>query len=105
MLRWRAVGFCADVVFPDVIGGMKRTDELGADLDQEGEIVDADPWAVVDMSTPPEPEQPKVDMGYLVDHWGTDLVLEANGGKVPGKDEIPDLLEKLREQYPRDEVF
>ena len=42
-------------------------------------------------------------MGYLVDHWGTDLVLEANGGQVPGTDEIPDLLEKLREQYPREE--
>ena len=52
MLRWRAVGFCADVVFPDVIGGMKRTDELGANLDQEGEIIDDDPWSVVDMSTP-----------------------------------------------------
>jgi hypothetical protein len=103
MLRWRAVGFCADVVFPDVIGGMKRTDELGADLDQGGEIVDAaqdDPWSII--AKDPEP---RVDMGYLVDNWGTDLVLEANGGKVPGADEIPDLLEKLREQYPRDEVF
>ena len=42
MLRWRAVGFCADVVFPDVLGGMKRTDELGADLTAEGETIEAE---------------------------------------------------------------
>jgi hypothetical protein len=32
MLRWRAIGFCADVVFPLLIGGMKRADELGAGI-------------------------------------------------------------------------
>ena len=41
MLRWRAVGFCADVVFPDVFGGMKRSDELGSDITAEGEVIDA----------------------------------------------------------------
>jgi hypothetical protein len=39
MLRWRAVGYCADVVFPDVIGGMSRPEELGADVDEGGEPV------------------------------------------------------------------
>lgn len=89
MLRWRAVGFCADVVFPDVIGGMKRTDELGANVDQEGNVIDnvidADPWSVV---VAPEPVEPKIDMDYLLDRWTTDQIIEANGGQVPGKDQL-----------------
>jgi len=107
MLRWRAVGFCADVVFPDVIGGMKRTDELGADLDQGGEIVqdDEDPWNTVSMSTPPEP-QPKIDMGYLVDNWGVDKIVEVFGGKIPQTQiEIEGVCGMLRARYPEDEVF
>lgn len=41
MLRWRAVGYCADVVFPDVCGGLYRLEELGAVVDEEGEVVKA----------------------------------------------------------------
>ena len=37
MLRWRAVGYCADVVFPDITGGMYRPEELGAIVNEEGE--------------------------------------------------------------------
>lgn len=37
MLRWRAIGYCADVVFPDVAGGMLRPEELGAEVDEGGE--------------------------------------------------------------------
>jgi len=106
MLRWRAVGFCADVVFPDVIGGMKRFDELGADLDQGGEIVHEDPWNVVSMSTPPEPTEPRIDMGYLVDNWGVEKILEMSGGNIPSTQaDIEWVCTLLREQYPRDEVF
>ena len=106
MLRWRAAGFCADVVFGDLGGGMKRTDELATVVNQEGEPVQADPWNVVSMSTPPGPPEPRIDMGFLVDNWGVDLVLEVNGGKVPSdQDEIKTLLETLQEQYPREEVF
>jgi len=45
MLRWRAIGYCADVVFPDVIGGMYRPEELGADVDADGEPIKQ--WNVV----------------------------------------------------------
>jgi hypothetical protein len=37
MLRWRAIGYVADIVFPDVIGGMGRPEELGATVDADGE--------------------------------------------------------------------
>lgn len=39
MLRWRAIGFCADVVFPDVLAGMKRADEFGAPITPNGDVI------------------------------------------------------------------
>jgi len=39
MLQWRAVGYCADVVFPDICGGLYRPEELGGVVDAEGEPV------------------------------------------------------------------
>jgi hypothetical protein len=39
MLRWRAIGFCADIVFPDVLAGMKTADQLGAAISAEGNII------------------------------------------------------------------
>lgn len=91
MLRWRATGFCADVAFPDVGGGMKRTDELGADLTQDGDtiqgdVIDADPWLITVKDL--EPIEPKIDMDYLFKYWTTDQIIEANGGQVPGKDQL-----------------
>ena len=106
MLRARAIGFCADVVFPDIGGGMKRTDELAPIVNQEGEPVHEDPWNVVSTSTPPEPTEPRIDMGYLVDNWGVDLILKVNGGNIPSTQaDIEWVCTLLREQYPRDEVF
>lgn len=40
MCQWRVIGFVADVVAPDILGGMKRSDELGAAIDQEGNVVE-----------------------------------------------------------------
>jgi hypothetical protein len=40
MLRWRAIGFCSDIVFPDVIAGLSRADEFGAVIDVEGNVVE-----------------------------------------------------------------
>lgn len=40
MLRARAIGFAADVVFPDIIGGLRRADELGAAVDDGGNVID-----------------------------------------------------------------
>lgn len=42
MLRWRAIGFCADIVFPDVLAGMKRADEFGAAITEAGDIIEAE---------------------------------------------------------------
>lgn len=39
MYRWRAVAACARVIFADVILGLYTPDELGATVDDDGEIV------------------------------------------------------------------
>lgn len=60
MLRWRAVGYCADVVFPDVVGGLYRPEELGAEVDADGEPVAS--WSVVKESPPRPPPRTAVAM-------------------------------------------
>lgn len=39
MRQWRAIAACARVVFPDVILGLYTPDEMGADVNEDGEIV------------------------------------------------------------------
>jgi len=57
MLRWRAVGYCADVVFPDVLGGLMRPEELGAEVNAEGAPIEAVSWHVVE-DPKPQPQAP-----------------------------------------------
>lgn len=100
MLKWRAVGFAADVVFPDVLGGLKRTDELGADLDMSGNVVDAtwtpvtsSPTAPAAIVIEPEPAVAVVNntarpsLQDLVSQFGPEAVMQANGGRIPASDE------------------
>jgi hypothetical protein len=87
MLRWRAVGFCADVVFPDVIGGMKRADELGAAISPEGDVIEG-AWEAVP-ATPAQPAQAAStapSLSALVETYGPEAVMAANGGRIPGTD-------------------
>ena len=89
MLRWRAVGFCADVVFPDVLGGMKRADELGANISANGDVIEGT-WVAVAESPVPAPtaiEPGKITLSDIVDRYGADAVMAANGGLIPGTDD------------------
>lgn len=87
MLRWRAVGFCADVVFPDVIGGMKRADEFGADLTPDGNIVEGEvTWKASARPATIPPESPVPTLDELVKQYGAEAVMEAAGGVIPGTD-------------------
>ena len=76
MLRWRAIGFCADVVFPDVIGGLKRADEFGADISPNGEVIDGS-WEIR-VTT-----QPKATLEELIERHGAEAILNANDGIIP----------------------
>jgi len=89
MLRWRAVGFCADVVFPDVIGGLKRADELGADLTPEGDVLEGEykPTEALQAAPElaPEPKQTKT-LDDLLSLYEPSDIMTANGGKIPATD-------------------
>jgi len=95
MLAWRAIGFCADIVFPDVIGGMKRTDELGADITADGETIEPDrPPMEASVKPVPLPDQlvPQMrgsvpTLADLAARYGAEKVMEVNAGKIPGTDE------------------
>lgn len=103
MLRWRAIGFCADVVFGDVIGGLKRADELGADLTPDGDVIEGS-WS----DLPPAPVQPVQQgavtpsvaaaptLAELTERYGPAAIMGANDGKIPGSDdELRAVAEKL----------
>jgi hypothetical protein len=40
MLQWRAVAAACRLVFPDVIGGLYTPEELGAFVDEQGEVIE-----------------------------------------------------------------
>jgi hypothetical protein len=91
MLRWRAIGFCADVVFPDVIGGMKRADELGADITPEGDVINGQ-YKQLDTE-----QQNAVTLEQLVAQYSPERVMEVAGGHIPAtQEELETVAEKLR---------
>lgn len=59
MYRWRAVASCARVVFPDVILGLYTPDEMGATVNEDGEIV-TEPTAPIQLV----PEMTDAERGY-----------------------------------------
>lgn len=101
MLRWRAVGFCADVVFPDIIGGMKRSDELGADITPEGDVIDGKAaWkaGIESTAAPEKPVTPTITLDELVKKYGAEAVMTAAGGVIPGTDADVATVAKALEQ-------
>ena len=74
MLRWRVVGYCIDVVFSDIAGGMKRADEFGAAISPDGEVITA-PWTV-ELQAAPTPTRTQITLQQLVDVYGAEKVFE-----------------------------
>jgi hypothetical protein len=108
MLRWRAVGFVADVVFPDIIGGMKRADEFGATVDASGNVMEGS-WAdVSSVSVAPPPTEPEptpasvvsaISLDELVQQYGAEAVMVAADGRIPATvEEVQKVAEKLGNQ-------
>lgn len=82
MLRWRAIGYCADVVFPDVLGGLLRADDYGAEITEDGDIIDGQ-WQESDSVTDLGNEHVPQLLQALADEYGHDAILEAAGGTLP----------------------
>jgi len=96
MRRWRAVGFCIDVLFSDVCGGMKRADELGASVNADGDVIDAivtdsanaqtsSAGAVPVVQPPPVPAT--VSLDELLQTYSAEEIIVANQGTIPGTDD------------------
>ncbi len=112
MLRWRAVGFALDVVFPDTQGGLKRADEFGATVDHEGNVVEAswsekpassaykqiDPQLQDPAPAPVQGTQGTIGIQDLIDSHGAEAVLVAmqkvTAGKMPDSQEQVDEIAK-----------
>lgn len=79
---WRAMGFTQDIVWPDVTLGMKRSDELGADISPDGNVLQAPADYVIEM---PETEVPQygIDTAKLIELASTDEIMAANNGQFP----------------------
>lgn len=97
MCMWRAIGFCADVVAPDVTGGLttylKMPEQFDIDVNDEGDFV-----RVETMSTPVIGESmATITLNNLVDVYGADRVMAANGGMIPGTQEEIDLIAAVLE--------
>lgn len=98
MLRWRAIGFCADLVFPDVLGGLKRADELGAAITEAGDVIEGqaitpDPRYLPEL--PPVVIAP-LNLESLVETFGAEAVMAANSGKIPATyDELETIARQL----------
>lgn len=99
MLRWRAIGFCADVVFPDILGGLKRADEFGADIDKMGNVVSLD-WSkaktsnnVIEITDDMIPVSAIIEskIDQLIQQYGIDHIMqisrEVNGIDIPRTEE------------------
>lgn len=90
MCLWRAVGFAADVVFPDVTAGMttlmKAPEMYGVALTEGGDVIDAGP-ATVD--TDPLQE--------LITQYGAEKILQVCGGIPTTPDEIEAARVKLEQ--------
>lgn len=87
MCKWRAIGFCADVVFPDVLGGLKTADQYDADITGGGDVVTGQWQDVEDAAADMNADGPADDITAaaqaLLDEYGPARVLAANDGAIP----------------------
>lgn len=107
MCRWRAVGYCADIVFPDIIGGTKRADEYGADITADGDVIEGS-WTTPQVgsqpstpaATPPVSQKP-MTLAMLSATYTPSEIMAINGGKIPQTpEECAVVAEKLANRKP-----
>lgn len=92
MCLWRAVGFAADVVAPDVTAGMtglmKMPEQYGVALSEGGDVIEGSyASATTPQQAPAAPTAPHFTLEELCDTFGAEAVLAANQGIIPGTDD------------------
>jgi len=96
MCLWRSVGFCADVVAPDITGGMtglmKAPEAYGVALSEQGDVIDLQPVGVREAS----PQHTEPTLNDLLDKFTPEQIMEANNGNIPAtQDEVNKVAELL----------
>lgn len=94
MLRWRAIGFVEDILFPDLLAGMKRADEFGAVVDDAGNVIEGD-WTAVPSTPITAAETPQTpgssvtvaNLEDLIAKYGAEAIMVACNGGIPGTDD------------------
>lgn len=97
MCQWRAIGFCADVVAPDITSGLtnilKMPEQFDLGIDDIGNFVD------VKAANPPQHTEKKpaeITLNDLVDRYGPEKIMEINDGMIPAtQEEVNIVAEKL----------
>jgi hypothetical protein len=96
MCMWRAIGFCADVVAPDITAGltasMKMPEAFGGTIDNGGNLViDGNARDLVSpetvMPAAAVSPGPIMTLDQLLSLFGPEAVLKANDGKFPSSDD------------------
>jgi hypothetical protein len=91
MCKWRAIGFTADIVAPDVTAGMVdfmiRPEQFGVALDNEGNIIEGETKIVETQTVQTVTKEPSVTLNELLDQYSAEAILQANGGTIPGTSE------------------
>jgi hypothetical protein len=97
MCLWRAIGFAADVVCPDITGGLTTFLKMpeafpSVTVDAEGNFERVIEGEIVSDSKPKVGEA----LHELITQYGAEAILEANNGVIPNTlDEITLVIEKL----------
>ncbi len=100
MCLWRAVGFAADFVCPDITGGLttflKMPEDFNVEISDTGDFV-RPASNVIDVPKQLEqPTVPVITLNSLLAQYPAAEVMAANDGRVPGTDaEIQAVAEKL----------
>lgn len=89
MCLWRAIGFCADMVAPDITAGMtalmKMPEQFNVGLSEAGDVIDVSPVTTVVPVAEPAPA-PVITLDGLLESWTAEQILVANEGRIPGTD-------------------
>lgn len=90
MCQWRAIGFCADMVAPDVVAGltafMKMPEQYGLAINDQGEAIDVQTVPVSVAQPVVVPVTKPVTLDDLCNQYGAEAVMVANEGRIPMSD-------------------
>jgi hypothetical protein len=104
MAMWRAIGFAADVICPDITGGMttflKAAEQFNVEVDDAGNfvrVVDSPPMLTEATEKPVEAGKThQITLNELVEKYGPEVIMRVNNGMIPAnQDEVNAVAELL----------